>query len=64
MKTRRRNLEHHRRNSLKTTEAVAKGLTKEKMVEGMSDKEECGSFVGFEWQKWGIPFGSGFFKVK
>ena len=64
MKTHRRNLEDRRRHSLKTTEAEAKGSKKEKMVEGMSDKEECGSFVGFEWQKWGIPFGSGFFKVK
>ena len=32
------------RNPLKTTKAVAEGLKKEKMVEGMSDKEECGDF--------------------
>ena len=32
------------KNHLKTTKAAAEGLKKEKMVEGMSDKEECGGF--------------------
>ena len=64
MKTCERNLKHRCKNSLKTIKATPKGLKKEKIVEGMSDKDDCGGFAGFEWQKWRIPLGSGFFKVK
>ena len=64
MKTRRRNLKHHSKNSLKATEVAVEGLKKGEMVEWMNDKEESGGFVGFEWQKWRSCFGSGFFEVK